>query len=182
MQVASTRDGCLRYGVERKDQACGCNGLWPLVVESLWLHWPVAAGYGKPLSAMACGRWLWKALAVEDDRGSGPIIHRTVLYVAKGVPYCFPYCFAGTPETKLYARPPQAYVTALSLHSHGSSQCFSFYCTDSYFSCIVVLLLPAVPSPSSTSLYDKTYGNTTTSLSTMVGSARQVDDPCRNAA
>ena len=29
-------------------KACGCNGLWPLVVESLWLQWPVAAGCGKP--------------------------------------------------------------------------------------------------------------------------------------
>ena len=29
-------------------EACGCNGLWPLVVESLWLQWPVAAGCGKP--------------------------------------------------------------------------------------------------------------------------------------
>ena len=25
-----------------------CNGLWPLVVESLWLQWPAAAGCGKP--------------------------------------------------------------------------------------------------------------------------------------
>ena len=33
------------------------------VVESLWLQWPVAAGCGKPVAAMACGRWLWKALA-----------------------------------------------------------------------------------------------------------------------
>ena len=32
-----------------------------LVVESLWLQWPVAAGCGKPVAAMACGRWLWKA-------------------------------------------------------------------------------------------------------------------------
>ena len=31
------------------------------VVESLWLQWPVAAGCGKPVAAMACGRWLWKA-------------------------------------------------------------------------------------------------------------------------
>ena len=29
-------------------EACGCNGLWPLVVASLWLQCPVAAGYGKP--------------------------------------------------------------------------------------------------------------------------------------
>ena len=29
-------------------EACGCNGLWPLVVASLWLQWPVAAGCGKP--------------------------------------------------------------------------------------------------------------------------------------
>ena len=29
-------------------EACGCNCLWPLVVESLWLQWPVAAGCGKP--------------------------------------------------------------------------------------------------------------------------------------
>ena len=29
-------------------EACGCNGLWPLVVESLWLQWPVAASCGKP--------------------------------------------------------------------------------------------------------------------------------------
>ena len=28
-------------------EACGCNGLWPLVVESLWLQWPVAASCGK---------------------------------------------------------------------------------------------------------------------------------------
>ena len=28
--------------------ACGCNGLWPLVVANLWLQWPVAAGCGKP--------------------------------------------------------------------------------------------------------------------------------------
>ena len=33
------------------------------VVESLWLQWPVAAGCGKPVAAMACGRWLWEALA-----------------------------------------------------------------------------------------------------------------------
>ena len=32
-------------------EACGCNGLWPLVVESLWLQWPVAAGCGKPVAA-----------------------------------------------------------------------------------------------------------------------------------
>ena len=29
-------------------EACGCNGLWPLVVACLWLQCPVAAGYGKP--------------------------------------------------------------------------------------------------------------------------------------
>ena len=29
-------------------KAYGCNGLWPLVVESLWLKWLVAAGCGKP--------------------------------------------------------------------------------------------------------------------------------------
>ena len=74
MQVVSTRDGCLRYGIERKDQACGCNGLWPLVVESLWLQWPVAAGYGKPVSAMTCGRWLWKALAI------GAMLPRALLF------------------------------------------------------------------------------------------------------
>ena len=34
-----------------------------------------------------------------------------------------------TPKTKLYARPPHADVTAWSLHSHGSSQCWSFYGT-----------------------------------------------------
>ena len=27
-------------------------GLWPLVVESLWLQWPVAAGCGKPVAAL----------------------------------------------------------------------------------------------------------------------------------
>ena len=26
----------------------GCNGLWPLIVESLWLQWPVAAGCRTP--------------------------------------------------------------------------------------------------------------------------------------
>ena len=42
-------------------EACGCNGLWPLVVESLWLQWPVAPDCGKLVSAMTSGRWLWKA-------------------------------------------------------------------------------------------------------------------------
>ena len=29
-------------------ETCDCNGLWPLVVKTLWLQWPVAAGCGKP--------------------------------------------------------------------------------------------------------------------------------------
>ena len=33
------------------------------VAEGPWLQWPVAAGCGKPVAAMACGRCLWKALA-----------------------------------------------------------------------------------------------------------------------
>ena len=38
-----------------------CNGVRPLVVKRLWLQWLVAAGCEKPVAAMACGRWLWKA-------------------------------------------------------------------------------------------------------------------------
>ena len=41
-------------------EACGCNGLWPLVVESLWLQWPVAAGCGKPVAA-GCGSMAFRA-------------------------------------------------------------------------------------------------------------------------
>ena len=44
------------------------------VVESLWLQWPVAAGCGKPVAAMACGRWLWKALA------TGAMLPRALLF------------------------------------------------------------------------------------------------------
>ena len=49
-------------------------------MESLWLQWPVAAGCGKPVAAMACGRWLWKALATgsacyEHGQGSHKFIN-----------------------------------------------------------------------------------------------------------
>ena len=32
----------------RVEEACSCNGLWSLIVESLWLQWPGAAGCGRP--------------------------------------------------------------------------------------------------------------------------------------
>ena len=32
-------------------ETCDCNGLWPLVVESLWLQSPVAVGCRKPVAA-----------------------------------------------------------------------------------------------------------------------------------
>ena len=41
---------------------------------SLWLQLPVAAGCGKPVAAMACGRWWWKALAV------GAMLPRALLF------------------------------------------------------------------------------------------------------
>ena len=51
---------------------------------------------------------------------------------------------------------------------------------SSYFSCFVVLLLPAVSSPSSTASYDKTHGGTTTSryTTTKRRSAGHVDYLC----
>ena len=45
---------------------CACGGLW--------LQWPVAAGCGKPVAAMPCGRWLWKALA------AGVMLLRALLF------------------------------------------------------------------------------------------------------
>ena len=64
---------------------CGCAQVRP--VQSLCipashpvtLQWPVAADCGKPLAAMACGRWLWKALA------AGAMLPRALLFSRTGV-------------------------------------------------------------------------------------------------
>ena len=48
--------------------------VWQSMRGWLWLQWPVAAGCGKPVAAMACGRWLWKALA------AGAMLPRALLF------------------------------------------------------------------------------------------------------
>ena len=55
----------LRWNAALQRGPCDLPLVWVhvRVVESLWLQWPVAAGCGKPVAAMACGRCLWKALA-----------------------------------------------------------------------------------------------------------------------
>ena len=58
-------------------KACGCTGLWPLVVESLWLQWPVAAGCGEHVAAIACGRVLWQSIPFFTAVPEGPIHERT---------------------------------------------------------------------------------------------------------
>ena len=54
-----------------------CNGLWPLVVKNLWLQWPVAAGCGEHVAAIACGRVLWQSILFFTAVPEGPIHERT---------------------------------------------------------------------------------------------------------
>ena len=47
-------------------ETCGCNGLWPLVVESLWLQLPVAFGRRKPVAAP---RGIYQLCAAHPGQG-----------------------------------------------------------------------------------------------------------------
>ena len=86
-------------------KACGCNGLWPLVVESLWLQWPVAAGCGKPVAALGA---TYQPCAAHAGQGIRCLRRssRSVAFCLRGV---------GDPFALTYPRPTQPH----SSHVHS---------------------------------------------------------------